>query len=334
MRTALLLIALAAASSPALSQAPAPAPGNVKAVPAGPPVKVDLGPGASRDWPPAFDVTKPEKTPLSPGMYVFRFPVAGIPRTWGVYVPRRFNPEGGPPLGAVVVLHDTGSSGKDFLALGKWREAAEQRPFVIIAPDAAPDASGKPGAFTKSDSPANVDELARHNVMLVRRIFELLGTRGNVDPNKLYVAGHGTGGRMAAILGFELSGMVAGVGSVGGPISVDAKLPHPVALALVHGRKDTVFPLSGGKTPVEPLWRDWAGQLGCSTKIATFPGIPGLLAQSATDCVSGSEAALFVVDDTGHGWPTTFDTAGTILDLFLRRPLLPRAPHKGVITFK
>jgi poly(3-hydroxybutyrate) depolymerase len=266
-------------------------------------------------------------------MYVFRFPVAGVPCTWGVYVPRRFNPEGGLPLGAVVVLHDTGSNGKDFLALGKWRLARSSACSVIIAPDAAPDASGKPEP-SRSRTPHEHRRPRQAQRDAREADLRASNPRKRGPEQALHVVGHGTGGRMAAILGFELAGLVAGVGSVGGPISVDAKLPHPVALALVHGRKDTVYPLSGGKTPVEPLWRDWAGQLGCSTKIATFPGIPGLLAQSANDCVSGSEAALFVVDDTGHSWPTTFDAASTLLDLFLRRPLLPKAPHKGVVTFK
>ena len=88
------------------------------------------------------------------------------------------------------------------------------RNFVGIAPRGSNAVSDVPGAYTWDSSPAGIAEAADR----VEDCIALVQDRWNINPDRIFVAGHSVGGTMAYRLGLEFPERFAGAISLGGRV--------------------------------------------------------------------------------------------------------------------
>ncbi len=133
---------------------------------------------------------------------------------WWRYVAEVPETRDGPaPLPVVVLLHGSGGSAGDDLDRFGWAALARREGFLAVAPNGLPANPGKPADFLRNprlwnsgqhppDRPrSRVDDLAFFDALLAD-----LARRWNIDPSRVYVAGHSNGAAMAFRLAAERRG--------------------------------------------------------------------------------------------------------------------------------
>lgn len=234
--------------------------------------------------------------------------------------------DAGMPL--VFDLHGSASRGAEQLERSQLPATAEDKGFIVAAPDGAiPDGPGF--SWNVPDVPlANGDYPpadARDDVQFISDVTDTLVDRWCVDPDRVYSTGYSGGGRMSSALACEWPGVaaiapVAGL-RFGAPDESDPSVPDPdtcvpdraVPAITFHGMLDTVNPYDGGGTPawgysVDEAAQLWAGNNGCRVGPISHPLGRVTDRKFHTACDDGADVVSIVADDGAHTWPgSTFD---------------------------
>ncbi len=117
-------------------------------------------------------------------------------------------------------------------------------------------------------------------------VIALSRDKALIDPDRISLAGGSNGAMMALRYGCERSETVASVAVVSGPLVARCTPKRPVPVLVLHGAKDTVIPLKGGRN----------ARLG-----VTFPPVGASLEPFRR---AGGEVKLQVVPRAGHQWMT------------------------------
>lgn len=159
---------------------------------------------------------------------VYKSPADGTLQPLAVYVPASYDPKKSVPL--VVLLHGRGDSENDMMASPWVRAAAEAGSAIVIAPYARGD--------NQYVDPASTDVYAALDV--ARSAF-------NIDPRRIYLAGHSMGGYGVFIVGPKHPQMWAAVlAASGGMVTEDMS-------AALHGfQQIPVFLVVGSNDPIVP----------------------------------------------------------------------------------
>ncbi|MEZ6014590.1 MAG: PHB depolymerase family esterase [Planctomycetota bacterium] len=137
----------------------------------------------------------------------------------------------------------------------------------------------------------------------LRALVEAIQQQADIDPRRIYAAGHSNGGFMAHRLACEHADLFAGVVSIAGAIETHpftCDPTEPVSILEIHGVNDALIDYGGGLffghpyPSVSETGQRWSQALGCG-----FPVTSQLTLDLALD-VPGAETTV----DTYFGCPT------------------------------
>jgi predicted esterase len=159
---------------------------------------------------------------------LYRTPADGALQPLAVYVPASYDPKKPAPL--VVLLHGRGDSENDMIASPWVRADADAAGCIVVAPYARGD--------SQYVDPASTDVYAALDA--ARQAF-------NVDPHRIYLAGHSMGGYGVFIVAPKHPDVWAGVlAASGGMVTEDSatalKALQNTPVYLVVGSNDPILP--------------------------------------------------------------------------------------------
>jgi polyhydroxybutyrate depolymerase len=184
------------------------------------------------------------------------------------------------PAPLVVALHAHSQEPKAIRAYSRLEALADEQGFVVAFPDGA-GGSWNAGLCCGPGNRDMVDDVA-----FLDEVIALARTRTLIDPNRIALTGGSNGAMMALRYACERPEVVASVAVVAGPLVAPCSPKLPVPVLVLHGAKDKVVPLKGGKN----------AKLG-----VTFPPVGPSLEPFRK---AGSEVQLQVVPRAGHDWMT------------------------------
>jgi polyhydroxybutyrate depolymerase len=245
------------------------------------------------------------------GDYSGKLQVQGRARHYSLHIPRltRDKPA------AVIVLHGALSNAWSVGFDSDMSGYADRQGFIV----AYPCGTGlgprqllfwNAGACCGPAKSNQVDDVA-----FVRELIELLKTKYNADPDRIYVAGASNGGMMAYRLAVELSDQIAAIGSVDGCMFPQTKVPTtPVSVIEFHGTADPVIPYKGGTgtwfvykvrsvPPAAETMAYWVAHNHCKTTPVKEEEADGVTRETYDDGDGGSAVALVTIKGVGHTWP-------------------------------
>lgn len=169
-------------------------------------------------------------------------------------------------------------------------------------------------------------------------IIEQVSDEYNVDPKRIFFAGHSNGGFMSYRMACDHADTIAAVASLAGATfadDADCTPSEPVSVLQVHGTDDETIEYDGGSIQGDafPSARDtvetWASHDECDTtpsvsadELDLDGGIEGAESDVETygGCDQGSEVALWTIDGGGHVPGVTSDFSAGVIDFLLAHP--------------
>lgn len=221
---------------------------------------------------------------------------AGEDRGYLVHGPRGW--DGETPLPVVYLFHGLGGQADVNAAYTGLADVADDRGFVLVAPQATGE---RRGWDYRSDAPDG-------DLAFVAALVDTVGAQDCIDGERQFAAGLSNGS--ALVFAMACSGELplrgyAGVAAAFYDPSCEDAPPAPIVY--FHGTADAVVPFDGGPTPIEPVepvptsMAGWAAHDGCSGE----PEVSRLGTDVDHLVWQGCDAPLeaYYVEDGGHVWP-------------------------------
>ena len=234
-----------------------------------------------------------------------------------VQLPSAYDPNDPAPL--LVLLHGYSGSGPGVLNYWSVGTEADQRGFVLVAPDGTVDLAGLP--FWNA-TPACCDFFGSgvDDSGYLRDLIEQIKAIVAVDPSRVHVAGYSNGGAMSYRMACDHAEAIASIVSQAGPTFDDDAACTPAASVHtlhVHGTNDNVVLYGGGLSQnglpypgaLESIL-SWAGYGGCDptptngTPLDLDPSIAGaetLVERYVQSCGAGASSELWTIVGGDHG---------------------------------
>jgi len=260
-------------------------------------------------WPLACGPSHPPRQP--PGNHPLDDRVHGKKRTSILVIPEGLTVAA--PL--LIALHDSGQSPQAMQQEAGWAAMCAKRGWL--------------GLFPRFEKPGPQDD----NVYLATVLARALAVGGG-DRRRVYVVGHGAGGRRAYALGSTHSGLLAGLAAVGGVVrfatnDLGHQDPDGPALSVLHwhGATDAVVPAQGGEVvsgdgktrqvaAVDKALAPWVAEFQGAEAPLT-PSLPAPL--QVRRWAGGGHEVVRVIDPAGtHAWPAA--ATEVMADFFARCP--------------
>ena len=182
------------------------------------------------------------------------------------------------PAPLVVALHAHSQEPKAIRAYTRLEALADEQGFVVAFPEGA-SGSWNAGLCCAPAGRDAVDDVAYLDEVIARA-----RAKAPIDPARIAFTGGSNGAMMALRYACERPEVVASVAVVAGPLVAPCNPELPVPVLVLHGAKDKVVPLNGGRNP----------KLG-----VTFPAVGPSLEPFRQ---AGGEVQLQVVPRAGHDW--------------------------------
>jgi len=193
-------------------------------------------------------------------------------RPYGFKVPRDYDAAKPTPL--VILFHAYGATGAIQDSYFKLGDFADTDTFLFAYPDGTLDSQQK-RFWNADDACCDFYKTGIDDIAYARAILDDVSSRYNVDPKRIFIVGHSSGGFMAHRLACELSSRVAGIVSLAGAVwneTTKCQPSAPIAVLEVHGDADQTVLYAGGQlaTTMQPYpgarktVATWAQNNGCS----------------------------------------------------------------------
>jgi polyhydroxybutyrate depolymerase len=153
-----------------------------------------------------------------------------------------------------------------------------------------------------------------------KKIMDKIEKDYNIDPNRIYIAGHCNGAMMAYHLAAHFSDRIAAIASNAGCIGAHLKdfemvtIPdpaNPISIVAFHGKLDRIVPYDGGWD----IWREtyymsvadavnfWVDNNNCDTEPETHVSETGnVTIDRYTGGDAGTEVLVYTIHNKGHIW--------------------------------
>jgi polyhydroxybutyrate depolymerase len=200
----------------------------------------------------------------------------------------------------VVALHGGGGTGRFMEGYSGLAPVSDRAGFIAVFPDAT-----GPRRFWNLDASKGPNDVA-----FAAALIERVATVACVDPARVFAVGVSNGGGLAARVGCELSGRVAGIVVVAGGFG---RLPachpaRPVSVLEIHGTNDASVPYGGdpadGHAGDVGRWlAGWARRDRCSGATPSRRVAPRSVRTDWRGCAAGTALAHIRVLGGGHQWP-------------------------------
>ena len=245
--------------------------------------------------------------------------VDGAQRPYYIHVPQNV----GHPAPVVFVFHGGGGRPQGIARKSNMDEVADQNGFVVVYPEGSDSPSGRGGTWnigsTQTVSGAN-------DVAYVEAILKDVAANVQIDPSRIYAAGHSMGGIFAYRLACRMSGTFAAIAPVSATmVEPSCKPASPVAVLHIQGSADNRIPLRGGRGQMTRGGRDWpAPQKGVTawSRFDACESTPSRKTEGIATCetYAGCKASveMCVLSGEGHPWPQ--DAAPKIWAFFAAHP--------------
>lgn len=249
------------------------------------------------------DSTQSNDRPPAPAVRQKQLEVNGLARSYRLFTPLSLDRSRPAPL--VLVLAGVGNTGQDMVTATEFDRMAETGEFIVGYPEGV-NKTWNAGYCCLGEAGTGPDDVA-----FLGRLIDDVQATSNIDPARVFTVGFSAGALMAHRLGCELSGRIAGVGSVAGAMILDDCRPtRPVSVIEIHGTGDGLVPYEGGRTaggatqpspPTKEVMQRWAQLNGCPTDPSTQPeGV--LTTVTWTGCSAGTSVKLITIEGGGHTW--------------------------------
>ncbi len=153
-----------------------------------------------------------------------------------------------PPL--VMALHQSGSKGKKFRELLKYRldQLADQHKFIIVFPDAL---KGKWNDCRKTKEKEKADFAVDDSGFIIK-VIDHFTDEYNADPSKVYMFGMSNGGHMCLRVAMEYPDKLRAMAPLltqlpEKSMSECSGTTPPMPVMLLHGSNDPISPFEGGE---------------------------------------------------------------------------------------
>jgi polyhydroxybutyrate depolymerase len=235
--------------------------------------------------------------------------VDGMDRRYLTYAPAALPIEHVP---VVVFLHGGVGSGVQLAESAEVREHADVDGYLAVLPDGTTNDEGRFRTWNggRCCGPAVANDV--DDVGFLEAVLDDVAAQWDVDPDRVFVAGHSNGGIMANRLACELPDRVAAIGVVAGSLEVPCDEGMPTSVLYVHGDADTNHPIEGGAgedsiagvefTSVSDSLATWVEVDGCDPVGEEDLGAE-ISTTRWTGCDDGTEVQLQVVHGAPHAWP-------------------------------
>lgn len=176
---------------------------------------------------------------------------SGVERTFATYSPTSLTE----PAAVVFLLHGGFSNATAIWnsELGRsWKALADANGFLLVLPEGRPD-PGDPSGHHWNDCRVdigNADSVSTEDdVGYIAALIDLIETRVDVDPSRIYVTGASNGGmmtyRLAMKSGERFAAAAAIIANLPDP-SECAFVASPLPILIMNGAEDAVIPYNGG----------------------------------------------------------------------------------------
>lgn len=248
--------------------------------------------------------------------------VDGQERSYLLYVPPAYDPANPVPL--VFVLHGGGGNPDLYEGVSGFGEKARNEGFILVYPAGSGRTrrllTWNAGHCCAYAMEQNVDDVAFFRAMVTE-----LSAEFNIDPDRIYAAGHSNGGMMTYRLAAEASDIFAAVGVVSGTIGgyptvgsteliMIPQPENPVSVIHIHGMADDNVPYNGGESngalgdpridlSVADSIGFWVNADQCETTPSTETSDDNMVITDVYACPeSGTTVKLISIVDGGHAW--------------------------------
>jgi polyhydroxybutyrate depolymerase len=232
------------------------------------------------------------------------FEHGGFTRTARVHVPPAY--DGKTPVPLVLSFHGRHGQGADQAELSSFHEVGSRHGFMVVYPDGV----GK--SWNALHGSGEAEKRGVVDVAYVDALLDRLSDRFAIDRNRIYASGMSNGGFFAHRLGCELSRRFAAIASVAGQMAPAlarvCKPSEPVAVMTMHGTRDRIVPMGGGKTEgggallsAEKTAEVWRDLNRCGARKSETLRKGQVTCESYQDCTA--PVTLCTVRGAGHTWP-------------------------------
>lgn len=282
----------------------------------------ELGPDKPPSTPPAGTCL----TPYDAGVSEHALSVGGDERSYAVAAPddRVVTRK----LPVVYLFHGLGSNASDTLDYTAMTTLADQRGFLVVAPEA----EGK----DKEWDVAGIAKGQGKDSAFLDRLVRQVKAKDCVDPRRQFAAGLSNGSGVSIALACRGSDGLAGYAGVATTF-YDAGCDDspPASIIYFHGTGDKVVPFDGGATPafsvraVPAVLADWAKHDGCDATPTVQQVGEDVRRSTWKGCKDDVRLRSYTIAGGGHTWPgaaapipslgrttDTIDASTLILDFF------------------
>lgn len=223
------------------------------------------------------------------------------------------------PMPLVMMLHGYGASGdleETYLGL---TPLADQRGFLYAHPDGTVDSKNN-RFWNATDACCDFDRSNVDDSTYLGGVLADISAAYSVDPKRVFIVGHSSGGFMAFRMACDHADQVAAVASLEGAMFGDATKcspTNPVSVLEIHGTADQTVLYAGGTLSgaaavypsADTTVLDWAVLDGCAETPQTLTplDIEGRLAGAETvvtsydaACRPGGHAELWTIEGGAH----------------------------------
>jgi polyhydroxybutyrate depolymerase len=256
-------------------------------------------------------------------------------RPFEVYVPSSY--EASTPAPLVLLLHGYTSSGDGQESYFKFEPLAEERGFLYVHPDGTIDESGN-RYWNATDACCSFGKNTPDDSSYVKAVIDQVSAEYNVDPKRIFLAGHSNGGFMSYRMACDHADTIAAIATLAGATfgtSAVCAPSEPVSVLQVHGTDDAVIGYGGDEfegaivPSAEETVALWAGYNGCDPAPIDAPDQLDLdIVLDGTDsdvstfdgCASGSDVELWTINGGSHSPALSEQFTVGAIDFLLAHP--------------
>jgi polyhydroxybutyrate depolymerase len=262
-------------------------------------------------------------------------PLAGRP--FDVVVPSSYRAS--TPAGLIVVLHGYTASGAAIRTYFNLQDESEKRGLLAVYPDGTKDRNGA-RFWNATDACCNFADSPVDDSAYLLAIIDNVQEHYNIDPKRIWLAGHSNGGFMSYRMACEHADRIAAIVSLAGATFADAavcKPTQPVSILQIHGDADHVIDYTGGQIAGHPFpaaigtVTTWAAYDGCrATPEVNTPDLdidlesalpgPETRITSFAGCRTGGGVELWTIEGGAHSPALSPDFPKRIVDFLYAHP--------------
>ena len=149
--------------------------------------------------------------PPAPGASEGQIESGGETRTYRLYIPASYDPDG-PPAPLIVSLHGLSSNAGQQEHMSGLSDKAEEAGFVVVYPQGL----GVPTRWNTAPDDRRRAQDANADIAFIRDLVAHLQADLNLDPARIYATGMSNGGGMTNRLGCDMADVFAAIAPVAG----------------------------------------------------------------------------------------------------------------------